>query len=86
MQSSVRQPRLRRLRGWEILQARYALCVLFEYAATLGLIDVAYVPPADAREDFRRLWAPATLVSEPLRRFELRSPNAAGRVLPRTLR
>jgi hypothetical protein len=32
------------------------LCVLFEYAATLGLIDVAYVPPAEARADFRQLW------------------------------
>jgi Helicase conserved C-terminal domain len=41
--------------GWEALQGRYALCVLFEYAATLGLIDVAHVPPADAREDFREL-------------------------------
>jgi hypothetical protein len=47
--------------GWEILQARYALCVLFEYAATLGLIDVAYVPPADAREDFRQLWGAGDL-------------------------
>jgi hypothetical protein len=35
--------------AWTILQARYALCLLFEYAATLGLIDVAYVPPAGAR-------------------------------------
>ena len=26
---------------WEIVQGRYALCLLFEYAATLGLIDVA---------------------------------------------
>jgi hypothetical protein len=42
--------------GWEILQARYALCVLFEYAATLGVIDVAYVSPVEAREDFRELW------------------------------
>jgi hypothetical protein len=41
--------------GWEILQARYALCVLFEYAATLGLIDVAHLPPAHAREDFEEL-------------------------------
>ena len=30
---------------WEILQGRYALCVLFEYVATLGMIDVAYIPP-----------------------------------------
>lgn len=42
--------------GWEILQARYALCLLFEYAASLGLVDVAYVPPAGARDDYRKLW------------------------------
>jgi hypothetical protein len=42
--------------GWNILQARYALCLLFEYAATLGLIDVAYVPPAGARPDFHNMW------------------------------
>jgi hypothetical protein len=32
---------------WMVLQARYGLCLLFEYAATLGLIDVAYIHPAD---------------------------------------
>jgi hypothetical protein len=32
---------------WMILQARYSLCLLFEYAATLGMIDIAYVHPAD---------------------------------------
>jgi hypothetical protein len=42
--------------GWNILQARYALCVLFEYVATLGMIDVAYVAPAGARPDFQQLW------------------------------
>lgn len=26
---------------WNILQLRYILCFLFEYAATLGLIDIA---------------------------------------------
>ncbi len=41
---------------WHILQGRYALCLLFEYAATLGLIDVAYVHPAGARHDYRELW------------------------------
>lgn len=41
---------------WAILQARYVLCLLFEYAATLGLIDVAYVPPNGARPDYRSLW------------------------------
>lgn len=41
---------------WEILQGRYALCLLFEYAATLGMIDVAYVNPAGVRHDFREMW------------------------------
>ncbi len=42
--------------GWNILQFRYLLVLLFEYAATLGLIDIAYVHPADARNDFRDQW------------------------------
>ncbi|MDS4021849.1 MAG: helicase-associated domain-containing protein [Candidatus Competibacter sp.] len=42
--------------GWNILQARYALCLLFEYAATLGLLDVAYIPPHDARPDYSGIW------------------------------
>jgi hypothetical protein len=39
-----------------VLERRYLYAVLFEYAATLGLIDVAYVPPAGARDDFHGLW------------------------------
>ncbi|MBI3891487.1 MAG: hypothetical protein HY303_08160 [Candidatus Wallbacteria bacterium] len=42
--------------GWSILQGRYLLALLFEYAATLGLVDVAYTGPADARDDFRENW------------------------------
>ena len=42
--------------GWSILEGRYLLCVLFEYVATLGLIDVAYTHPANARRDFMDLW------------------------------
>ena len=42
--------------GWNILQDRYLLCLLFEYAATLGLIDVAYTHPAGARPDFSHIW------------------------------
>jgi len=30
---------------WMLLEARYILCFLFEYVATLGLIDVAYLHP-----------------------------------------
>jgi len=42
---------------WSILQGRFIRALLFEYAATLGLIDVAYVHPKDADlRDFRRLW------------------------------
>ncbi|MBV9207976.1 MAG: hypothetical protein JO037_21840, partial [Actinobacteria bacterium] len=35
---------------------RYALCALFEYAATLGVVDVAYAGPRGARDDYRGLW------------------------------
>lgn len=42
--------------SWDILQLRYLLCFLFEYAAALGIIDVAYVEPHGARDDFRALW------------------------------
>lgn len=42
--------------GWNILQFRYMLCLLMEYAATLGLIDVAYIPPDGARHDYGKMW------------------------------
>ena len=41
---------------WNILQERYISAVLFEYAATLGLIDLAYVDPVNAQDDFRDMW------------------------------
>ncbi|MEV6341938.1 helicase-associated domain-containing protein [Actinoplanes sp. NPDC051851] len=41
---------------WELLEGRYTLAVLFEYAATLGLIDVAYDKPAGARDDYHQNW------------------------------
>ena len=41
---------------WSILQGRYLLCLLFEYAASLGLIDVAYTDPGNARPDFTDMW------------------------------
>jgi hypothetical protein len=43
-------------RTWDLVEGRYALCVLFEYAATLGVIDVAYADPRGARDDYRALW------------------------------
>src|SRR5208337_1826113 len=42
--------------AWNVLEGRYALCVLFEYAATLGMIDIAYTGPRGARDDYRELW------------------------------
>jgi hypothetical protein len=45
--------------NWDILEGRYALCVIFEYAATLGLLDVVYRDPEDARDDFRDNWGAA---------------------------
>lgn len=47
--------------GWEILQLRYLLCLLFEYAAALGIIDVAYIEPTEARNVFGDLWGTDSL-------------------------
>ena len=41
---------------WEILEGRYTLAVLFEYAGTLGLLDLDYVHPRGARDDFQDNW------------------------------
>jgi len=41
---------------WELLQGRFIMTMLFEYAATLGLIDVAYITPQGARDDFHNHW------------------------------
>lgn len=41
---------------WHILQGRYLSCLLFEYAATLGLLDVAYIHPENAERDFDEFW------------------------------
>jgi hypothetical protein len=42
--------------SWEILQFRYLLCFLLEYAAALGIIDVAYIEATGARNDFGDMW------------------------------
>ncbi len=42
--------------GENIIEERYLFCFLLEYAATLGLIDVALIPPAGARGDYYDLW------------------------------
>lgn len=41
---------------WEMLEGRYTLAVLFEYAGTLGLLDLDYIHPTGAREDFQDNW------------------------------
>lgn len=41
---------------WHIFQERYMRCLLFEYVATLGMIDVAYVDPSLVPSDFENLW------------------------------
>jgi len=42
--------------GWEILEMRYLAVVLVEYLATLGVVDLALVPPWGAAPDYRGLW------------------------------
>ena len=45
-----------------LLDTQYLLVYLFEYLATLGLIDIAYVPPYFVRGDWRELWGADDLV------------------------
>lgn len=42
--------------GWNILQQRYIQVFLMEYAASLGMIDIAYTSPEEAPCDFYGLW------------------------------
>ena len=43
--------------SWSLLETAYMRCLLFEYAATLGLLDVAYITPYDApRDDWSNFW------------------------------
>lgn len=42
--------------GWEHTNGRFARAFLLEYAATLGLIDLALVPPWGAVQDIGDLW------------------------------
>ncbi|MDZ7752691.1 MAG: helicase-associated domain-containing protein [Gammaproteobacteria bacterium] len=48
--------------GEQILDNRYLLAFLLEYAATFGVIDVALIPPAGARADYGDLWGTDELV------------------------
>ena len=41
---------------WDILQLRYMLCFLFETAAVLGLVDVAFIDPVGGHPNFGDLW------------------------------
>lgn len=41
---------------WPLLQFRYLLTYFFEYCATLGLLDVGFKEPYNARNDFDSCW------------------------------
>lgn len=38
--------------NWPLLTSRYTMALLFEYAATLGLVDVAYIEPVHGPKDY----------------------------------
>jgi hypothetical protein len=42
--------------GWNTLEYRFIISFLFEYAAPLGLVDIAYVHPNDALDDYAGQW------------------------------
>ena len=46
---------------WSVVEGRYVLAVLFEYAGTLGLFDLAYRGPEGARDDFHNNWGSGDL-------------------------
>jgi hypothetical protein len=48
--------------GERILEERYLFAFLLEYAATLGIIDAALIPPAGARYNYGGLWGTDELV------------------------
>ncbi|SMD08273.1 hypothetical protein SAMN02746065_13021 [Desulfocicer vacuolatum DSM 3385] len=41
---------------WPLLQTRYLLIYFFEYCATLGILDIAYTYPDNARPDYQGCW------------------------------
>ncbi|QDP94873.1 hypothetical protein FOE78_02120 [Microlunatus elymi] len=49
--------------SWVLAEGRYTLAVLFEYAATLGLIDISYTSPIGARQDWPDYWCAGELES-----------------------
>lgn len=42
--------------NWSVVQGRYIMALLWEYAATLGMVDIAHVPPENARDDYWENW------------------------------
>jgi hypothetical protein len=48
--------------GERILEERYLFAFLLEYAATLGILDVALIPPEGARHNYGSLWGTGDLV------------------------
>ena len=70
--------------GERILEERYLYCLLLEYAATLGLIDVALIPPARrSRRLPRHVGHGRAGVLQPLRRADVLPRHAARCLLPR---
>ncbi len=56
--------------GDDMVKHRYILSFLFEYAATLGIIDVAYIHPDGALSDAHNLWGWGMDGSEFLSRYD----------------
>jgi hypothetical protein len=42
---------------WSMIQGRYVMALIWEYLATLGLVDIAHIPGEYARDDFWDHWA-----------------------------
>lgn len=73
--------------AWEILEGRYTLAVLFEFAGTLGLLDLDYIHPRrGARRLPEQLGRRRSGRAEPLRRPAGHPAHRAGTLHPRPYR
>src|SRR5205823_2509889 len=58
------------VRYWDVVAGSYLRAVLWEYAATLGLVDIAYTRPEDTPHDFGDLYGLDELEEDYLSRYD----------------
>ena len=68
--------------SWEMVQGSYVRALFFEYMATLGMLDVAYVPPEASPVDMGGQWGTDDLAClKPLWRTSVHARDWARRLV-----